>query len=507
MNRPSLFLAILLNLALAQTYAANWNQYRGPNGSGLAEVSRPPVKPSNKNLAWKTDVNPGFSAPVLSAENVFLTGLDKDRLVIISLDKANGKLLWKKKAPKVELEKVHKASHPAASTALISGNRVFTYFGSYGLLCHDLKGKELWKKPIPTPRTLYGMSTSPIAHDDLVIMVLDNDANLPDSRLSQSKVIAYRKTNGEVSWEIPRPFHRSGWSTPIIWQHSTGTDLVVLGNGRVSGYDMENGTQKWFVPGFSRETISTPVAGKDILYVSSSKLGGGADIQPDPLPFWEAVIRFDKNNNGKLERKEMTGHFTFPIRPELPLGHPGYGIPLPDDKRRRMERLDGMFRSIDRNRDGFWSKEEFIENMRVGRGKPLLIAVRPGGQGDITDTHLKWELNRSIPEIPSPLLYENIIYMVRNGGLLAAVDSTNGKLLYRERLNTPGQFSASPIGANGHVYLCSNRGVITIVKNTKKFSIVHQHDLNDAIHATPAVDQNTLYVRTGKQLFAFREQK
>ena len=172
-----------------------------------------------------------------------------------------------------------------------------------------------------------------------------------------------------------------------------------------------------------------------------------------------------------------------------------------------MERLDGMFRGIDRNRDGFWSKEEFIENMRVGRGKPLLIAVRPGGRGDITDTHIKWELNRSIPEIPSPLLYENIIYMVRNGGLLAAVDSANGKLLYRERLNTPGQFSASPIGANGHVYLCSNRGVITIVKNTKKFSIVHQHDLNDAIHATPAVDQNTLYVRTGKQLFAFREQK
>jgi len=267
---------------------------------------------------------------------------------------------------------------------------------------------------------------------------------------------------------------------------------------------MESGTQKWFVPGFSRETISTPVAGKNVLYVSSSKLGGGADIQPDPLPFWKAVIQFDKNGDGKLERKEMTGHFTFPIRPELPPGHPGFGIPLPNDKRRRQERLDGIFRGTDRNRDGFWSKEEFIGNMRGGRGKPMLIAIRPGGRGNITDTHLNWELNRSIPEIPSPLLYDEVIYMVRNGGLLAAVDAENGKLLYRERLNAPGQFSASPIGANGHVYLSSNRGVITVVKHGRDFSNVHQYDLKDAIHATPAIDKKTLYVRTENTLQAFR---
>ena len=70
-------------------------------------------------------------------------------------------------------------------------------------------------------------------------------------------------------------------------------------------------------------------------------MGGGADIQPDPLPFWEAVIQFDKNGDGKLERKEMTGHFTFPIRPELPPGHPGFGIPLPSDKTRESLREPG----------------------------------------------------------------------------------------------------------------------------------------------------------------------
>ena len=504
MNPTAVILGITLTGALGQVHSAGWNQYRGPNGSGLANESLPPVKPSDENLAWKTEVSPGFSAPVLSAKRIFLTGLAKGRLITLALDKTDGKLLWQKQAPRVDIEKVHKASHPTASSPLVSGDRLFTYFGSYGLLCYDLDGNELWKKPIPTPKTLYGMSTSPIAHGDLVIMVLDNDANLPDSRLSQSKVVAFRQSDGAVAWEIPRPFHRSGWSTPIIWRHDQGTELVVLGNSRVSGYDMESGTQKWFVPGFSRETISTPVAGKNVLYVSSSKLGGGADIQPDPLPFWKAVIQFDKNGDGKLERKEMTGHFTFPIRPELPPGHPGFGIPLPDDKRRREERLDGFFRGTDRNRDGFWSKEEFIGNMRGGRGKPMLIAIRPGGRGNITDTHLNWELNRSIPEIPSPLLYDEVIYMVRNGGLLAAVDAKNGKLLYRERLNAPGQFSASPIGANGHVYLSSNRGVITVVKHGRDFSNVHQYDLKDAIHATPAIDKKTLYIRTENTLQAFR---
>ena len=218
------------------------------------------------------------------------------------------------------------------------------------------------------------------------------------------------------------------------------------------------------------------------------------------------MIRFDKNGDGKLERNEMTGRFTFPIRPELPLGHPGYGIPLPDDPKRRQERLDGMFRGVDRNRDRFWTKEEFIGNMRGGRGKPLLIAIRPGGQGDITDTHLDWELNRSIPEIPSPLHYNGLMYMVRNGGLLAAVNATNGKLLFRERISAPGQYSASPIGANGHIFLSSNRGVITTVKNDREFSIAHQHDLQDTIHATPAIDKNTLYVRTKKSLWAFRQE-
>ena len=500
------FILSVLALSLFQVKATNWNQYRGPNGSGVAQDCQPPYKISKKNLIWKTLLIPGFSSPALSEDKLFLTGLSGDRLVTIGVNKSDGKIIWKSLTPKVELEKVHKAGHPACSTPLVVDDCVYSYFGSYGLICYKLDGTELWKKPIPTPKTLYGMSSSPISYGDNIIMVLDNDANLPSSSLSQSKIVAFNKKNGKSAWEIARPLHRSGWSTPMIWKHNQDTELVVLGNGRVSGYDMKNGSRKWYVTGFSRETISIPISGNNLLYVSSSRLGGGGDTQLDPLPFWEAVIQFDKNADGKIERKEMTKNFTFPIRPELPIGHPGFGIPLPKDKERKKSRLDGMFKGVDRNRDNFWTKEEFIENMRSGRGKPLLIAINPGGQGDISKTHLKWELNRSIPEIPSPLLYKDLIYMIRNGGLLAAIEASTGKLIYRERINAPGHYSASPIGSNNHIYLSSNRGIVSVVRANRKFKIIHQYDLQSPIHATPAIDKDSLYIRTEKSLWAFRNQ-
>jgi len=138
----------------------------------------------------------------------------------------------------VPLEKVHEASSPAAPTLSIDNDRVYVYFGCYGLLCYDLEGREQWDRPIPTPKSLYGTATSPIVYGDLLILVIDNDANLPGSKLSQSKIIDLNKSTGELVWETLRPFHRSGWSTPTMWTHGDGRELVVLGNGRLRGYDV-----------------------------------------------------------------------------------------------------------------------------------------------------------------------------------------------------------------------------------------------------------------------------
>ena len=486
--------------------AAEWNQFRGPNGSGVAARAKLPVKIDPAKPTWKVPVPVGHSSPVLWGGKLFLTGLVDGRLATLAFDAVTGKQLWLRQTPEVPLERVHQASSHAAPTPVVDANRLYVYFGSFGLLCYDHDGKELWQRKLPVPRTLYGTSSSPIGYGQQLILVLDDDNNLPRSRLSRSKIIAFNKTDGTTAWETARPFHRSGWSTPVIWKQKSGDELVVLGNGALRGYALPSGRERWHVTGFSRETISAPIIGDGVVYASGSRRGGGGNEKVDPEPFWKSVIHFDANKDGKLQRKEMTGHFTFPFRPELPYGHPGYGMPLPKDPRQRARRLDGIFGWMDKNRDGAWTREEFTSNFGHGSGKPLLIAVKPGGRGDITDSHLAWEHNRGIAEIPTPLVHGGRVYFVRSGGILTALRAADGKPVYSERLSASGQYSASPILASDHLYLASEPGQITIVKTGDKLKIAAQAKLGEKIHVTPALDGETLYIRGSKSLWAFRRE-
>lgn len=118
--------------------------------------------------------------------------------------------------------------------------------------------------------------------------------------------------------------------------------------------------------------------------------------------------------------------------------------------------------------------------------------------------HVAWQLNRNIPEIRSPLFYQDRIYMVRNGGILTSVNATAVKIIYDQRLKGTGQYCASPLGANGHLYLVSNRGVVSVVKAGDAFELVHQHNLGEPAFVTPAFDPTTISIRTQTKLCAFQ---
>ena len=95
-----------------------WNQFRGPNGSGVAVCSQPPIRIDSAKPTWKVAVPIGHSSPVLTDERIFLTGINEGQLVTLAYEKATGKLAWRRKAPKVSLEKVHKANNHAAPSAV-----------------------------------------------------------------------------------------------------------------------------------------------------------------------------------------------------------------------------------------------------------------------------------------------------------------------------------------------------------------------------------------------------
>ncbi|SVD01223.1 uncharacterized protein METZ01_LOCUS354077, partial [marine metagenome] len=102
-----------------------WNQFRGPNGSGVTVASQPPVKIDSDKPTWKTAVPIGHSSPVLSNDHIFLTGLEESRLVTLAYEKATGKLAWRREAPEVVLEKAHKASSQAAPTPVVDKDHIY----------------------------------------------------------------------------------------------------------------------------------------------------------------------------------------------------------------------------------------------------------------------------------------------------------------------------------------------------------------------------------------------
>jgi outer membrane protein assembly factor BamB len=484
--------------------AFSWPQFRGPDGSGVAKSAKPPTRIDPGKAAWKTPLPAGKSSPVLWKGRIYVTGLDAGRLATLALDAKSGRLLWKQLAPEVPLESVHGANSPAASTPCVDARGLYVYFGSFGLLCYGHDGRELWRKAIPTPKSMYGVATSPIVHERRLMLVVDDDADLPGSRLSRSKVVAFDTSDGSVVWETQRPQNRGCWSTPGIWRHEQGTDLVVLGNGRAYGYDPGTGAEKWYVTGFAREPIALPVAGGGQLFLTVSMQGGRGDAQLDPEPFWTALLPLDRDGDGRIGRDEITPEFTTPFRPELPLGHAGFGMPLPADPLKRKETQQKMFDWRDKNRDGFWTREEFVAEMSNGQGRPVLAAVRPGGQGDVTESHLIWTLRSGIPEIPSPIYHAGRLYLVRDGGMLSCVNAATGEVIYRERLGPAGHYCASPVIANNHVYLFSAKGELTVVKTGDHFEVAHRADLHSPVSATPAMDRNSLYVRTDDAMRAYR---
>ena len=132
-----------------------------------------------------------------------------------------------------------------------------------------------------------------------------------------------------------------------------------------------------------------------------------------------------------------------------------------------------------------------------------MLAIKPDREGDLTSNVL-WTEKLAVPEVPSPLFYENRLYLIRNGGILSSLDAQSGKVVYRTRVGALGPYYSSPIAANGKLYIASAEGTVTVLATGDEFKVVAKNDLGEPIYATPAVADGTLYVRTTGHLYAFR---
>jgi outer membrane protein assembly factor BamB len=135
----------------------------------------------------------------------------------------------------------------------------------------------------------------------------------------------------------------------------------------------------------------------------------------------------------------------------------------------------------------------------TGFQQPSLIAVRPDGTGDVTNTHIAWELKRGAPFTPSPVMVGDELFVLNDGGILTAVEATTGNVLWQQRLG--GSYSASPLFADGKLYVSSEEGVTTVLLPGKEFRRVATNRLQGAILASIAVANGSFFVRTDSHLY------
>jgi len=265
----------------------NWPQFRGPN-AGTSQGEKLPLKWSTtENVEWKIEVpGRGWSSPVVWNGRIFLTTVEKKgeyeaakkglyfggermkpsadehRWLVMCLDFATGKTLWRHEAAKGKpAGPIHIKNSYASETPITDGERLYALFGNQGLYCYDLDGKPLWSKPIPALPTKFGWGTasSPVLHGDKLFIANDNE--------KASYLLALDKKTGKELWRVERD-EKSNWATPFVWTNEKRTELVVNGTNKVRSYDLD-GNVLWEMKSASQITIPTPFARHGLLYIGS----------------------------------------------------------------------------------------------------------------------------------------------------------------------------------------------------------------------------------------------
>jgi outer membrane protein assembly factor BamB len=444
-----------------------WEQFRGPNGSGVGTGTGYPVEfgPA-KNVAWKAALPYGQSSPVVVDGRVYVTASDGGKLLTISLDAKTGKEIWRREVVRRHQHKTYPANDPASPSPAADETGVYVFFADFGLAAYNLDGSERWRIPLGPFRNFYGMAASPIVAGETVIQVLDQQ--------SGSSVLGVDRKSGKRKWTTDRKESTVGWATPMVYRpKGEPPQLVVLGSTQVDGYYLDTGEPRWFLRQSSMGGLGTAVAEGDTLLLSTLSTA-------EPwIPVFESVLRkYDKDANGELSEAEFRDD--------------------PD--------LGGHFGWLDTNQDGRLTAAEWNETRRlISVGDFGAIALRPGAaRGEIAADAVAWRFKKNLPFVAAPLVYQGVMYLVKDGGIITSLDPATGKLLKQGRSpQALGQYFSSPVAADGKLYLADTEGRMTVLKAGPQWDVLRVNTLDDEVHATPALAGGRLYVRTRGALYCF----
>ncbi len=468
---PIIALGVLATAITVSGQSGEWSQFRGPNSSGVSSSTNLPVEfGPQANVVWKTAIPQGNSSPIIGADRVYVTAVENDKLLTFALDRATGRILWRREAPRPRRQEIERpANGPASASPVSDGSNAYVFFQDFGLLAYGPDGNELWRMPLGPFNNPFGHGASPILAGDSLLMVCDQD--------TRSFLLAVDKRSGKVLWRTERPHAQRGYATPVLYTDPDGMrQVVVAGSYRLSGYDVKTGKEIWWIRRLPWQIKPTPIVDNHVVYFvtySGESDPGQQEIVP---PFAEALAKLDTNKDGKLSKDEIVD-----------------------------ERTRGRFEEyLDLDDSGFLEERDWVQLQERRQGENAIRAYKLGGKGDLTDTHLLWKQSKSLPNVPSPLLYRGVLYALKEGGILTSYNPETGAILKQARVEgAPGDYYASPVAADGRIYLVSEGGKAAVLQPGAQWSVLQVNDLKDGSKSTPAFAGRHMFVRTYEALYCF----
>ena len=469
-------------LVAAPPSTGEWRQFRGPNGTGVGTSTGLPVEmDAAHNLVWKVATPSSYSSPVLTESRVYLTGHEDMKLFTVALDRTTGRELWRAEASKPWPVKPKGPASPSMSSPATDGENVYVIWEHSGLFSYDKNGKPRWNLAVGDINTPYGFGSSPVVIDSTLVLICDQDG--------ESFVMAVHKDTGKQLWKTARPHAQHSFPSPVVFQ-PRGKDgklgpkqVIVSGSHQVAGYSLATGEKLWWVDGMAWQAKQTPLVAGDSIYVLSS-MPPMQELGPVPqektLP--DFLEKYDANKDGKMTKDEA------------PTAKP-YG----------MRELWFLW---DLNKNGQLDAPEIDIFLKRNSARSGLYAIRPAGAGDLTASAVAWSYEKGLPNIPSPLLYQGLLYVVREGGILTALDPATGKMVKQGRVTGAlGDYFASPVAADGKLFLLTHDGKLAVLKAGAEFEVLKVNELDETSWATPALDGDQVFVKTQSALYCFALKK
>lgn len=378
-----------------------------------------------------------------------------------------------------------------------------------------------------------------------------------DGRADKAQIAIQWSESKNIRWKTP--IHGQGWSSPVIWGNQIwmgtakpdGTEFFAVCVDKESGkiiHDLKifDEAKPRFKHAFNSYASPSPVIEEGRVYMHFGSYGTAAldsksgkilwsrrDLPCDhfrgpgssPLLYKDSlIIHYDGadvqyivalhkdtgktlwkkdrdveygTNNGDFKKAYCTPGL-FEVDGKLQLISPTSKATLslnPENGEEYWRITYGEFSATARPQyaDGLFY-------INTGFSKAQLVAVKAGGQGDITKSHIQWSTKKAIGSKPTQIVVDGLIYSAADkGGIIACIDAKTGKYHWTERIG--GEYTASPLFANGHVYFFDQKGKTTVIKASRNFEVVSTNELEEGFMASPAVSGNSLFVKTKKAIY------